>query len=528
MTFISTNPVPAPARARMRPGALVMVLLGALAVLIGGGLALGGAAVAALAGLQHDGNFLNTSTERFEFDSYALTTPKVEGLRSSTGPVSLPAGIATLRLRATGVPTGRAIFIGVARQADVDAYLSSVHHTELVDVSTNPFRAGYRDVEGTSVPVPPVSERFWATSASGAGTQEIVTDLGSGSWAVVVMNADASPAGAVDLQAGFRSNLFAPIGLTLLVSALVLAIIGIPLVLAGAVGLGRGLDPGGIGGPGPVQFTAPLAGQVTGPERDFFTYPARLSGYPDPGLSRWFWLVKWFLALPHFVVLLLLWVACLVCTVAAGIVILFSGRYPRSLFTFTVGVFRWTWRVQFYASALGTDRYPPFTLASVSSFPADFQVPYPAHLGRGLVLVKWWLLALPHLLIVAGLTGAWSWTIAVGTGPGGFLRGSGVSVLSLLVLIAGCALLFSARYPRPLFDLVVGIHRWVYRVMAYVFLLRDEYPPFRLDQGPEDPRDETATGETLSTATPNAPTGGPPMPPAFPGQQPGRGPWEGT
>ena len=111
-----------------------------------------------------------------------------------------------------------------------------------------------------------------------------------------------------------------------------------------------------------------------------------------------------FLAIPHYVVLAFLWVAFLVTTVIAGFAILFTGRYPRSLFDFNVGVLRWNWRVGFYVyAALGTDRYPPFTLAR-ADYPAEIEVAYPEHPSRGLVLVKW-LLAVPHLLVVGLIVG---------------------------------------------------------------------------------------------------------------------------
>jgi hypothetical protein len=232
----------------------------------------------------------------------------------------------------------------------------------------------------------------------------------------------------------------------------------------------------------------------------------------DPNLSRWLWLVKWFLAIPHYIVLAGLWFAFAVTTLMAFFSILFTGRYPRSLFYFNVGVLRWTWRVGFYTyAALGTDRYPPFTLAK-TGYPADFDVDYPERLSHGLVLVKSWLLAIPQLIIVGLFTAnVFYWWTARGDWTSGTQNGGGISLLGLLVVIAGFFLLFTRKYPPALFDLILGINRWVYRVITYVALMRDEYPPFHLDQGPQDPRDVTV--ETLPADLGAAPVQPPAEPP---------------
>ena len=228
-------------------------------------------------------------------------------------------------------------------------------------------------------------------------------------------------------------------------------------------------------------------------------YPLRLTGELDPKVSRWLWLVKWLLVIPHVIVLLLLWIGLVVTTVFAGFAILFTGRYPRPLFDFNVGVLRWSWRVGFYSySALGTDRYPPFTLADDASYPARLELEYPEHLSRGLVLVKWWLLALPHYLIVAIFTGgAW---VAWSDNDQAWGNAASGGLIGLLVLFAGLALLFTTRYPKSIYDFVVGLNRWVFRVAAYAALMTDAYPPFRLDLGSQEPPPSSGTAAVAAPA----------------------------
>src|SRR5207237_5175670 len=147
-------------------------------------------------------------------------------------------------------------------------------------------------------------------------------------------------------------------------------------------------------------------------------YPLQLTGELCPRLSRGLCLVKWLLAIPHFIVLFFPWTAFVAVSVIAFFAILSTGRYPRGLFDFNVGVLRWSWRVGFYSySALGTDAYPPFSLAADAAYPAGLDVDYPEHLSRGLVLIKWWLLAIPQYIIVAIFTGG-AWPAMSGSGNG--------------------------------------------------------------------------------------------------------------
>lgn len=179
--------------------------------------------------------------------------------------------------------------------------------------------------------------------------------------------------------------------------------------------------------------------------------------------SRWLWLVKWcVLAVPHYPILIGLYLLFPLSTVVAGVAILVTGRYPRRIFDFNVGVLRWSWRVMNYRFPMNsTDKYPPFTLASRPDYPADLEIDYPERLKTGVVLVKPWLLGLPQVLLC--------WAME--------------PLLQLLCVFAALALLITGTIPAGMRDLLLGIARWRYRVAAYVSLMRDEYPPFRLDQG---------------------------------------------
>src|SRR5260370_1099428 len=154
----------------------------------------------------------------------------------------------------------------------------------------------------------------------------------------------------------------------------------------------------------------PKGASIMQPET--LVYPVQVRGDLDPALSRWQWLVKWILAIPHYIALLFLHIAYFVVTVIAFFAILVTGKYPRALFDFDVCVLR-----------------------------------------CGCVLAP---------------------------------------LIGILLLMAVVALRFTARYPKGLYDLVIGINRWAIRVRAYSSLMRDEYPPFRLDMGPREPEPPAA------------------------------------
>ncbi len=195
------------------------------------------------------------------------------------------------------------------------------------------------------------------------------------------------------------------------------------------------------------------------------SYPVTLTiDYPEK-LSRGVLLLKvlfgyWYVAIPHGICLWLYGIAVSIVTFIAFWAILFTGKFPRGMFDFVEGYMRWSNNVYAYYSCLLRDEYPPFSGEQKMSHPVTLTVEYPERLSRGLVLLRaffdWLYVGIPHgiCLLLYG--------IAVG----------------IVILIAFWAILFTGRYPRGMFDFVVGYMRWSNNVSAYLCFLRDEYPPF--------------------------------------------------
>ena len=178
--------------------------------------------------------------------------------------------------------------------------------------------------------------------------------------------------------------------------------------------------------------------------------------YPER-LSRWKIFVKWILAIPHFIIISILLTVAGILELIAFFAVLFTKRWPRGLFDFTVQIYRWTGNTYAYAVLLMRDEYPPFSGES-GQYPLSLDIEYREDLSRWMIFVKW-LLAIPHyIVLIFVLLGAY-----------------------VAVFIAFFAILFTGRYPRGMFDFVVGAARWAIRVQAYAhWFMTDRYPPFSL------------------------------------------------
>lgn len=184
-------------------------------------------------------------------------------------------------------------------------------------------------------------------------------------------------------------------------------------------------------------------------------YPLRFDvEYPE-NLSRFLIFIKWILALPHLLVLYIVGLIAGLMLFISWFAILFTGRFPRGMFDFITNYLRWSANVNAYIYLL-RDEYPPFS-GEPGKFPLTLEVDYPENLSRFLIFVKW-ILAIPHFiaLVIIGL------------------------IAYIMLIIAWFSILFTGTFPRGMFDFIVGTFRWSTRVTAYLYLMRDEYPPFSM------------------------------------------------
>jgi hypothetical protein len=198
---------------------------------------------------------------------------------------------------------------------------------------------------------------------------------------------------------------------------------------------------------------------VSGPEPTLAPYPVSVEAERQAEYNRFLPLVKWFLAIPHYIVLFFLIIAVLFAKIAAFFAVLVTGRYPEGIFRFVAGVLGWGWNVSAYVYLL-TDRYPPFSLERDPTYPARFEIAYPADgVDRWRPLVHW-LLVIPYA-IVAGLLSY---------------------VAAAVALVGVFVILFTKNLPEGMFKLILIPYRWQLRGGAYALFMVTRYPPFEWDE----------------------------------------------
>jgi Domain of unknown function (DUF4389) len=210
--------------------------------------------------------------------------------------------------------------------------------------------------------------------------------------------------------------------------------------------------PGGAQPPAPPPPAATPATTVGGVD-----YPVYLEIERQEEYRRFMPLVKWLLAIPHYLALLVLGIGALFVIIASFFAVLFTGRFPEGMFNYLVGVHRWGLRVIAYTDLM-VDPYPPFTLDDDPNYPVHFDIDYPEQVNRWRPLVHW-LLVIPYAIVAYII----------------YYLGR------IMVFFAFFTILFAKTYPEGMFNIVRVSLRWMARASAYEYWMVTRYPPFEWD-----------------------------------------------
>lgn len=436
----------------MKAGKVALLFFGSLLVLI---------ALAFLAGsgvlfwaentLKDSEGFYASGLIEIDRDSAVITTQ----------PANIHLGVAwmldwsrlvNIRLIVTNNRPGNGVFIGIADTEDAASYLDGVARDEITNLKFSrrqKERLDYRRFPGVVLPADPVSQDFWVASVHGPETQALTWTIEEGSFVLVLMNEDSSFGIDAEARLAAKIPLVKAIAIGLLVGGIVFLLVAVFMIFIAT----RRPSP-----------------QVPRPDRSLplsDDYPATLSiHYTNRELNRLTTFFRSIVAIPILIVVSLLagpafawekgsWCAAFV-VLPTALLIIFQRKYPRWWFDWNLALAKFVTRVAAYLALL-TDTYPSIDEEQV----VELSIPYPnakTELSQWMPLVKYFL-AIPHYIVL------------------GFLDAATV----IIIIIAWFAILFGGRYPKNLFDFVVGVFRWHLRVAAYMLLLTtDKYPPFTL------------------------------------------------
>ena len=316
----------------VKVGRIVMIVVGALLALLGFGL-LAGSTVGVLAyATQRSDGYFRTGEVRLATATYAITSDRVD-LESDPGDADWlidRGALGSVRLSIDPGESGTPVFAGIGPSAAVAAYLAGVSHDVIRDFELSPDRVLYRRVPGEATPTAPEDQPFWVAQVTAVQADELTWEVDSGDWTVVLMNADASRGVDVDARMGIKVDWLLPALIGIAALGLVLLAGGAVLVIVGSRGEARAVGP--VPAP-PAAWPAPAAPGTAATAAAKVSaaaepYPLVLTGRLDPALSRGLWLVKWLLAIPHYVVLVFLWIAVAILSVIAFFAILFTRPLP--------------------------------------------------------------------------------------------------------------------------------------------------------------------------------------------------------